>query len=337
MKNSSKVITLKEAVKQFVHDDCHISFGGFTVNRQPMACAYEIIRQKIENLHVYIHSGGQALDVLVGAGCVKAVEIAYGANGRFAPTCVCFRRAVEKGELSVEDYTNYQMTLRFLAGAMGVPFLPVKSGMGTDIVKRWGFDAEMRRKDPRLPNQKLLVQNNPFAKKKNEPLVLVPAINPDVTVIHAQQADSQGTVRIAGLSFADVEQARASRHVIVTCEELVEPGVMRAEPDRNQIPFFVVDAVVHVPFGAHPTACYGCYDYDARHLNMYRGTASEDEKFKQYLDEFVFSVKNQREYLEKIGSGVLESIRAVPPYGYAAGLQRGASGGQGGFFEKSPP
>ncbi|MCP5107621.1 MAG: hypothetical protein GY950_29810 [bacterium] len=124
MSNSEKVKTLKEAVGQFIQKGCHISFGGFTVNRQPMACAYEIIRQGIKDLHVYIHSGGQTLDILIGAGCVKAVEIAYGANGRFAPTCVRFRKAVENGELLVEDYTNYQMTLRFQAGAMGVPFLP---------------------------------------------------------------------------------------------------------------------------------------------------------------------------------------------------------------------
>jgi glutaconate CoA-transferase subunit A len=323
VKNSEKIKTLSEAVGEFIHDSSHISFGGFTVNRQPMACAYEMIRQGKKNLHVYIHSGGQTLDILIGAGCVSAVEIAYGANGRFAPTCVRFRKAVEKGELLVEDYSNYQMTLRFQAGAMGVPFLPVKSGMGTDIVKKWGFDADMRRKDPRLPNRKLLVQNNPFAGDSQEPVVLVPAINPDVTVLHVQQADCQGTVRISGLTFADVEQARAARHVIVTCEEIVEPEVLRAEPDRNQLPFFCVDAVVHVPGGAHPTACYGYYDYDAQYLNLYRTMALEDKKFSNYLDEYVMAVKNQEGYLKKIGREALERIRAVPPFGYTPGLERG--------------
>jgi glutaconate CoA-transferase subunit A len=318
-----KIITLKEAVKRFITDGCHISFGGFTVNRQPMACANEIIRQQIKNLHIYIHSGGQALDILIGAGCVGAVEIAYGAAGRFAPTCVRFRKAVEKGELSVEDYTNYQMALRFLAGAMGVPFLPVKSGMGTDIVKLWGFDTEMRRQDPHLPIHKLLVQENPFARDGEEQVVLVPAINPDVTVIHAQQADYQGTVRITGLTFADVEQARAAKHVIVTCEELVEPALLRAEPERNHIPFFAVSAVVHVPFGAYPTACYKYYDYDAQHLNRYRVAAQDDNKFSAYLDKYIFSVNDHEEYLKKIGGDVLESIRAVQPFGYTPGLKRG--------------
>jgi glutaconate CoA-transferase subunit A len=321
--DSGRVISLTDAVHRFIHDGMHISFGGFTVNRQPMACAYEIIRQGIVGLHVYMHSGGQALDPLIGAGCVRAVELAYGANGRFAPTCVRFRKAVERGELLVEDYTNYQMTLRFQAGAMGVPFLPVKSGMGTDIVKRWGFDAEMRRRDARLPNRKLVVLDDPFAEGDPESLVLVPAINPDVTVIHAQQVDTQGTVRIAGLTFADVEQARAARHVIVTCEELVEPEVLRAAPDRNQIPFFAVDAVVHVPYGAHPTACYGFYDYDAQHLNTYRTLAADDAQFAAYLDEYVHGVEGHAEYLKKIGAEALECLRAVPPFGYAPGLARG--------------
>ncbi len=288
-----------------------------------MACANEMIRQGIKNLHVYIHSGGQALDAAIGAGCVRAVEIAYGATGRFAPTCVRFRKAVEKGELLVEDYSNYQMTLRFLAGAMGVPFLPVKSGMGTDIVNLWGFDAEMRRRDARLPIHKLVVQENPFARQGGEPVVLAPAINPDVTVLHVQQADYQGTVRIAGLTFADVEQARAAKHVIVTCEELVEPALLRAEPERNQLPFFAVAAVVHVPFGAHPTACFNYYDYDAQHLNRYRVIAQDDNKFSAYLEEYIFSVKNHEEYLKKIGGDVLKSIRAVQPYGYTPGLKRG--------------
>ncbi len=321
--DSDKVITLEKAVKRFISDGCHISFGGFTVNRQPMAAVYEMIRQGLKNLHVYMHSGGQALDILIGAGCIKAVEIAYGANGRFAPTCVRFRQAVESGKLLVEDYSNYQMTLRFMAGAMGVPFLPVKSGMGTDIEKRWGFDSEMRRSDPRLPDRKLIVQNNPFSEQEPESVVLVPAIHPDVTVIHAQQADRQGTVRIRGLTFADVEQARASRSVIVTCEELVETEVLRAEPDRNQIPFFTIAAVVHVPYGAHPTACYHYYDYDAQHLNRYRRLALNDRRFSDYLDEYVFSMDNHEAYLKKIGDEVLGRIRAVPPYGYTPGLKRG--------------
>jgi glutaconate CoA-transferase subunit A len=323
MSHLDKIFSLTEAVKRFIPHNAHISFGGFTVNRQPMACAHEIIRQKITGLHIYMHSGGQAFDLLVGAGCVKTAEIAYGANGRFAPTCIRFRKAVENGGLVVEDYTNYQMTLRFQAGAMGVPFLPVRSGMGTDVVKKWGFNVSMRQTNPRLPNQKLTVMEDPFTEKDHEKVVLVPAINPDVTVIHVQQADRQGTVRIQGLTFADVEQARAAKHVIATCEKLVDPEELRTEPERNQLPFFMVDAIVHVPLGAHPTACYGFYDYDAQHLIHYKLSARDNHQFATYLQEFVYSVKDHHKYLEKIGEKALKDIQVKPPYGYSPGLKRG--------------
>jgi glutaconate CoA-transferase subunit A len=163
----------------------------------------------------------------------------------------------------VEDYSNYQMTLRFTAGAMGVPFLPVRSGMGTDIATRWGFDADTRLADPKLPDSKLAIIDNPFGQwARASKLALVPAINPDVTIIHVQKADRSGTVRIEGLPFADVEQAKAARRVIVTCEKIVDDSVLRQRPENNQLPFFCVDAVVEVPWGAYPTACYRHYDYD---------------------------------------------------------------------------
>ncbi len=319
---AGKIMSLSEAVGTFIRDGAHISFGGFTINRQPMAVAYEIIRQGIKDLHVYMHSGGQALDPLVGAGCVRAVEIAYGGNGRFAPTCVRFRKAVQSGQIMVEDYTNYQMTMRFWAGAMGVPFAPVTSSIGTDIVKKWGFPRDFRRNQERVPDQKLVIVDNPFQKDVKEKVVLVPAINPDVTIIHVQKATPQGTARIEGLTFADVEQAKAAQYVIVTCEELVPPEELRAEPDRNQIPFFIVDAVVLLPYGAHPTACYGYYDYDAKHLNYYREIASNDDDFKRYLDEYIYGVKGHQGYLDKIGREALSEIKADRRFGYALGLQR---------------
>ncbi|MEJ2659841.1 MAG: CoA-transferase, partial [Desulfobacteraceae bacterium] len=229
--NTDKVMPLEAAVRRFVADGCHLSIGGFTINRNPMAAVHEIIRQRKRGLHLYAHSNGQGVDELIGGGCVQRLEIAYGGNGRFAPTCIRFRRAVEAGELAVEDYSNYQMTLRFAAGAMGVPFLPVRSGLGTDIVTKWGFGSEMRRAESRLPDKKLCVIDNPFGQwAQASKLVLVPAINPDVTIVHAQCADRTGTVRIHGLTFADVEQARAARRVIVTCEELVDGDRLRDNP-----------------------------------------------------------------------------------------------------------
>jgi glutaconate CoA-transferase, subunit A len=321
--NTDKVISLEAAVRRFVADGCHLSIGGFTINRNPMAAVYEIIRQGKRGLHLYAHSNGQGVDELIGGGCVDRLEIAYGGNGRFAPTCIRFRRAVEAGELAVEDYSNYQMTLRFAAGAMGVPFLPVRSGLGTDIVAKWGFGLEMRRADPRLPDRKLCVIDNPFGDwAQTSKLVLVPAINPDVTIIHAQCADRSGTVRIHGLTFADVEQAKAARRVIVTCEKLVDADFLRDNPGANQLPFFCVDAVVQLSMGAYPTACYGYYDYDPVYLNTYRDQARDDAAYRRYLDRCVFGVADHQGLLDLQDAGQLERIKADPRTGYAIGLSR---------------
>ena len=130
----SKVKNLKTAIEEAFYDGIHLSIGGFTINRNPMAAVYEIIRCGIKDIHLYAHSNGQGVDELIGAGCVSRLEIAYGGAGRFAPTCIRFRKAVEMGILEVEDYSNYQMTLRFLAGAMGLPFMPTRSALESDIV-----------------------------------------------------------------------------------------------------------------------------------------------------------------------------------------------------------
>ncbi|CAB5131346.1 3-oxoadipate CoA-transferase subunit A (EC [Olavius algarvensis associated proteobacterium Delta 3] len=320
---TEKVMTLEAAIGKFVCDGAHLSIGGFTVNRNPMAAVYEIIRQGIKHLHLYAHSNGQGVDELIGGGCVANLEIAYGGSGRFAPTCIRFRKAVEHGRIRIEDYSNYQMTLRFLAGAMGVPFLPTRSGLGSSIVHRWGFSGPEREADDRLPDRKLCVIDNPFGDwGEAHKVVLVPAINPDVTIIHVQKADPAGTARIDGLTFADVEQAKAAQHVIVTCEELVPTDALRKNPDLNRIPFFCVDAVVHVPFGAYPTACYRYYDYDPAYLNDYREMALDDDRHKDYLSRFVHGVADHQSFLELQGKERLDKIRADERTGYAVGLDR---------------
>jgi glutaconate CoA-transferase subunit A len=318
-----KTMPLASAVERYVTDGCHLSIGGFTINRNPMAAVYEIIRQKKQGLHLYAHSNGQGVDELIGGGCVKRLEIAYGGSGRFAPTCVRFRKAVQDGSLTVEDYSNYQMTLRFAAGAMGLPFLPVRSGMGTDIVSQWGFDSDLRTSDPKLPDRKLCVIDNPFGHwAQASKLVLVPAINPDVTIIHVQQADRAGTVRMDGLPFADIEQAKAARHVIVTCETLVECGRLRHRGEANQLPFFCVDAVVPVPMGAYPTACYRHYDYDPVYLNRYRELAADDAAYQAYLQRYIHGVSGHQAFLDLQPADHLDRIKADERTGYAKGLDR---------------
>jgi len=320
---TDKVMTLNAAIGKFIRHGAHLSIGGFTVNRNPMAAVYEIIRQGFRNLHLYAHSNGQGVDELIGGGCVSSLEITYAGSGRFAPTCIRFRKAVENGSIKVEDYSNYQMTLRFQAGAMGVPFLSTRSGLGSSIVHRWGFSETDREADDLLPDRKLSVIDNPFGDwGKTHKVVLVPAINPDITIIHAQKADSAGTTRIDGLTFADVEQAKAARHVIVTCEELVSTDELRENPDLNRIPFFCVDAVVHVPFGAYPTACYRYYDYDPSYLNDYRRMAQNDARHEDYLARYIHGVADHQRFLDMQGKKRLDKIRADERTGYAVGLNR---------------
>jgi glutaconate CoA-transferase, subunit A len=319
----NKKMELKEAISLYVKTGCHISIGGFTINRNPMAAVYEIIRQKIDKLHIYAHSNGQGVDELVGAGCVHSIEIAYAGSGKFASTCIRFKKAVQENLIRVEDYTNYQMTLRFLAGAMGLPFLPTKSSFGTDIINKWGFSKKIREASDRLPNDKIKIIDNPFGDWGNaEKLVLVPGINPDVTIIHVQKADLRGNCQIQGLSFADVEQAKAAEHLIITCEELYDNDTLKNDPDRTQIPFIHADAVVHAPYGAYPTACYNFYDYDSRFLKDYTEIAKDDSTYKAYLEKFIYGVNDYKELLQLVGETRLKSIKADPKTGYASGLGR---------------
>ncbi len=321
--DSGKVMALDEAIKLYVKDGCHISIGGFTVNRNPMAAVYEIIRQGKKDLHCYAHSNGTGVDELVGAGCISKLEIAYGGNGKAAPTCIRFRSAIQRGEIQYEDYSNYHMSLRFHAGAMGVPFIATRSGMGTDIVNRWGFSKEMRDRDPKLPNKKLEVMDNPFDGWSGaSKVVLVPAINPDVTIIHVQKADKYGTCRMEGLAFCDTDQAKAARNVIVTCEEIVDTEDLRKTPEFNQIPFIHVTAVVHVPYGAYPSACYRYYDYDPHYLSRHSKFAKDDKLYREYLDRFVYGVKNHEELLSLVGNEQLARISADQRTGYATNLDR---------------
>ncbi len=316
-------MTLKDAIRTYVTDGCHISIGGFTVSRNPMAAVFEIMRQRKRNLHCYAHSNGTGVDELIGGGCISKVEIAYGGNGKAAPTCIRFKSAIQKREILFEDYSNYQMSLRFHAGAMGVPFIATRSGLGTDILKKWGFSEEMRATDPKLPDKKIEILDNPFngwtgASK----VVLVPAINPDITIIHVQKADKYGTCRIEGLNFADVDQVKASRHVIVTCEEIVDTNMLREKPEYNQIPFIHVSAVVHVPYGAYPSACCNYYDYDPKYLSQASKFAKDDRLYKEYLEKFVYGVKDHEELLSIVGKEQLERIAADKRTGYATGLDR---------------
>lgn len=323
MQDNNKIMSLKQAIKKYVTHGCHLSMGGFTINRNPMAAVYEIIRQKISDIHLYAHSNGQAVDELTGAGCISCLEIAYGGSGKFASTCIRFKKAVQEKKIKIEDYSNFQMSLRFLAGAMGIAFLPTRSSLGTDIIKKWGFSKRFRQENPKLPDQKLVALENPFGIWcDTEKVVLVPAINPDVTIIHVQKADSQGNCRIDGLPFVDVEQAKAAKKLIITCEKLFDDNSLKNEPDRNQIPFIHANAVVHIPFGAYPTACYRYYDYDPVYLKEYAKKAGDDQLYNSYIKNSILKHQTHRDFLDSIGRQRLEMISADKTRGYAKNLDR---------------
>jgi len=314
-----KVMTLREAAK-LVPNGAHISLGGFTTQRHPMAFVHEMIRQRKRNLHAYGHSPGGDWDILIGAGCVRRVELAYEADEAFARIGPRFRDAVEKGVIEWEDYSNFGMVQRFAAGAMGIPFIPTRTMLGSDMLKKEGFSPELRKSDRKIASKKLAAMKCPFTGDK---IVLLPAIQPDVTVIHAQIVDAQGTVRIYGQNFGDEQQAKAAKKLIVTCEEIVQPKKLREFPEHNYIPFFRVNAIVKVPYGAHPYACYRYYDYDPEFLRLYHEQATDDASFKEFLNEYIYGVNDWEDYLEKIG-GVkkLRMLKADKKLGYAPKLKR---------------
>jgi len=319
---SGKFMELKEAVSRFVQDGSHISLGGSTANRNPMAAVYEIIRQQKKNLYLYGAIMGLGPDLLIGAGCVTAVELGYVGLGRYAPTGPCFKRHVETGRIRYEDYSNFQMALRFLAGSMGIPFIPTKSSLGSDILKRWALDESFRKTDRKISPKKLIIFTNPFDPNGEEELVLLPAINPDVTIIHAQKVDRQGNVRIEGLTFCDVEQAKAAKYLIVTCEEIVEHEVLSTEPQLNHLPSFFPDAVVEVPKGAHPTQCYNYYDLDASFIRELVDASRDDGDLSTFLERFVIYTRDHNEYLGNLRGKVFDEIRADSGVGYKSGLDR---------------
>jgi glutaconate CoA-transferase subunit A len=316
----SKLIELAQAAA-LVPDGATLSLGGFTTQRHPMAFVYELIRLKRRNLYLFGHSPGGDWDVLIGAGCVKRVELAYEADEAFNTIGPRWRLAVQRGQIEWEDYSNFAMVSRFAAGAMGIPFMPIRSLLGSDVMARQALTAEQRSADGRTSPQKLHVMQNPFTPVDR--VVLVPAIHTEFATIHVQKAAPNGIVRIEGQTFADVQQALCADVVIVTAEEIVEEDLLRREAERNPIPYFAVTHVCEVPFGAHPYAVYNYYDYDPGQLQVYHDSAREDATFQEYLERFVLGASSHAEYLDAVGGlDHLATLSADPDYGYSTTLKR---------------
>ena len=283
----SKVMTAAEAVSRFVADGATVGIGGQTLGRVTMALAHEIVRQGKKDLNLVGCSMSISMDMIVGAGLAKRTECGTG-NLELFGTTYRWRKAIEDGRLEVVDHSHLAMASRFLAGSLGLPFMPNKSLLGTDILGR---------KDPN-GHKPFSVIDNPW--NAGEPVVLLPALTPDVSLVHAQKADETGNVIIEGFTTHDVEMARASRLVIVSCEELVSPDEVRREPGRTTIPYIYVDAVVVQPWGAYPTSTYRYYEHDEEHLRHYQACAKEGgEAYTGYLREYVYDCETFDEHLQK--------------------------------------
>jgi len=315
-----KLIDLHQAAA-LVPDGATLSFGGFTTQRHPMAFIYELIRLKRRDLYLFGHSPGGDWDILIGAGCVRRVELAYEADEAFQTVGPRWRKAVESGGIEWEDYSNFAMVSRFTAGAMGIPFMPMRSLLGSDLQHKQALSDEQRLADRRTSPKKLHVMHSPF--NPDDRVVLVPAIHTEFAVLHVQKASPQGGVRIEGQTFADVQQALCAEVVIVTAEEIIDEQELRDEPERNSLPFFAVHHVCHLPYGAHPYAVFNYYDYDPLQLRLYHESAQDEAAYQSYLERFVYGVPDHASYLQAIGGAArLENLHADPAYGYRPDLKR---------------
>lgn len=282
-RTANKVMTAAAAVARFVRPGSILGMGGQNIGRCPMALTHEIIRQRIGGLTVVGCNLSIGMDQLVGAGLVRRCESGSGNLERFGTT-LCWRRGIETGTLEIEDYTHLAMVSRFLAGEMGVPFMPTRSMLGSDLLTPAGEATSPARGE--RPG-KAAITENPW--NPGEQVVLVPALQPDVSIVHVQRADPVGNLIIEGFATHEPEMIRASRQVIVSCEELISTDEIRAHPERTTIPFLYVDAVVVQRHGAYPTSTYGHYDYDGDHVTAYQDAArAGGSAIDAYLRRYVW-------------------------------------------------
>jgi glutaconate CoA-transferase subunit A len=209
---------------------------------------------------------------------------------------------VREGSIEIEDYSNLAMVMRFLGGALGVPFMPLKSMLGTDMLAKKRFRA-----------QKAEIMDCPFTGEK---VVLVPSVRPDFSIIHAQRVDQEGNVQIDGIKGEDVEGARAGKKVIVMTEEIVDAEFIRSQPDQTIIPNIYVTHVVECPWGSYPMMVYNYYDYDMEHVRMYYDQCKTEEGWQKYCQDYITSVNSHNEFLQKIGMERLMKHKAKKPFPY---------------------
>ncbi|MGC9964404.1 MAG: CoA-transferase [Syntrophobacteraceae bacterium] len=322
---TNKRISVQEAASEIKNGDT-IIIAGFTVWRKPLSIIYELVRQQKRDLHLIMANPSIDVDILVGAGCLKIWESNYCGMEIFGKICNNFARAVQEGKLICEDYGHYHTILRLQAGAMGVPFLPSWSCLGTDLLNpeydMLGRAGLRDGSNPRIPKEKFKLVQDPFYNEGE--VVLLPAARADVCIAHVQRIGDQGTVRIDGQRFGDVEAMKAADKLIVVAEEVVPEEELRRQPDANVIPHFRVEAYTEVPFGAHPCGVYGYYDMDAAFISEYYNKHSRtQEAFDKWADEWIVDVPDHKAYLNKLGAERVTDLRVNSALKWSTHIKRG--------------
>ncbi len=285
----SKLLSLSEAIAMYVNDGDTVYAAGFT-HLIPFAAGHEIIRQGKKDLTLARATPDLIYDQMVAAGCAKKVIFSYMGNPGVGSLRIV-RSALEKGQIEWEEYSHFGMITRLQAGASGLPFLPMNQTAATDLEAA-----------------------NPLIKRVTDPysgreVITVPALNPDVAIVHVQRADKEGNAHLWGIVGEQKEVAFAAKKVIVTAEEIVDESVIRSDPNRTMIPGFIVSAVCLVPHAAHPSYAQGYYDRDNEFYLAWDKISSDPELTKKYLEEWVYGVKDREEYWQKLGAEKLEQLK----------------------------
>ena len=289
---ADKLVPLSEAISAFVHDGDCVYAAGFT-HLIPFAAGHEIIRQRRKGLVLARATPDLIYDQMVAAGCARKVIFSYMGNPGVGSLRI-LRRAIEAGQLEWEEYSHFGMISRLQAGAAGLPFIPMNQTAAVDL-------------EHANPNYRRVA--DPYTGKE---VIVLPPLNPDVAIVHVQRADNQGNAHIWGITGEQKEAAFAARHVILTAEEIVDQEVIRSDPNRTLIPDFIVDAVCHVPFCAHPSYTQGYYDRDNAFYLSWDQLSESPAQVQAYLDEWVYGVKDRADYWSHI-SAETHTRLAVPP------------------------
>jgi len=288
---ADKLTSMREAIAAHVHDGDTIAIEGFTACIC-FAAAHEIIRQGRRDLTLCRMTPDLVYDQMVAAGCARKMIFSYLGNPGVG-SLHCIRRAVEQGipnPIELEEYSHFGMVGRYLAGAYHLPFFPLRSYTGSDLPK---------------VNPLIRSVESPYG---DESIAVVPPLNPDVAIIHAQRADREGNTHLWGLLGVQKEAAFAAERVIVVVEEIVGEAVIRSDPNRTVIPSLIVDAVVHEPYGTHPSYVQGYYDRDNDFYLGWDRISRDEAAARAWLDEWVIGVRDRAEYVEKMGPEAWERL-----------------------------